>query len=152
MSRNKTALTNCYSVIVKPMGKKKRAFSGRMNDYISSLILVMLVPNSPLIVLSIINKLKVDDVLLAAAMYPISIFVSAKHSSLFSIGIVLSFIFAITFGYINFFENNGSSLDKASIDICFYGGLWTIVAVSFIHSLERADIHLRQGVKFFNFK
>lgn len=130
--------------IKKPVAIK--GVSEEATEFITCLILHMLVPLLPLILEAWKTKGSPTEATLAitASMYSISIGLSSRNKAIFSLCLFISFLFSMAFGFVI-----GGTTE--SLPLVKFGAIATIVLVFGIHACERYNKHVVECMPFWNF-
>jgi hypothetical protein len=133
---------------VKFMRKPIEGISEESTEFLTCIILHMLVPLLPLIIESWKMKGDASEATLAitASMYSISIGLSSRNKGVFSLCLFISFLFSMAFGL------SVGAPASGILPLLKISALITIVLVFIIHSCERYNIHVVECAPFWNFK
>jgi len=128
------------------MHKQIRLISAETTEFVTCIILHMLVPLLPLFLETWKMKGAPTEATLSitAAMYSISIGLSSRNKGVFSICIFVGFLFSMAFGLI--------IGDSGSLPSLKFAAVITIIAIFIIHACERYNIHMVECSPFWNFK
>jgi hypothetical protein len=126
----------------------------RLCTYGASLLFCIILPLLPLILDALLKeKLLYSELIITAALYPMSLFVQSRNDLLFAVGVLLCIIFSIGLSYHmpGKLTINWSAIrveDVGSYKLLKFSGI-AILSVSVIHMIERFTTHLIKGEKFF---
>ncbi len=113
--------------------------TAKQEVFIASVLLYVVAPLAPLLVSLMTCKPIYTEVVLTAALYPASIFVSSKSVLLFSFGLFSVLLFSSCL-----------TQPAGNPNICF-AAWFAIVSVMVFHGIERYRMHVVEGEKLFNF-
>ncbi|MEC6822642.1 hypothetical protein VXS02_04250 [Photobacterium piscicola] len=132
--------------MLKTKAKAIKGISEETTEFVTCVILHMLVPLLPLILEAWKTKGEPTEVTLAitASMYAISIGLSSRNKATFSLCIFISILFSMAFGFI-------ISSPQETLPLVKIGSLITILLVFVIHACERYNKHIVECVPFWNF-
>lgn len=135
--------------VLKHKPKAIKGLNEETTEFITCLILHMLVPLLPLLIEALKMKGWPTESTLAitASMYSISIGLSSRNKAAFSLCLFVGILFAMAFGL-----SIGSDSDSDSLALVRVGSAITILFVFGIHSCERYNRHVVECVPFWNFE
>ena len=116
-----------------------KLLTAKMDTYFASLLFCILAPLFPLLVSLLFSKTQYSEVLLTAALYPVSLFIQSTSKSLFSVGIGLLMFYTICLS------------NQEHKTVVFFSAIIAIVLVAGTHAVERYHLHVVKEEKFFNF-
>lgn len=130
--------------IKKPVSIK--GISDEATEFLTCIILHMLVPLLPIILETWKNKGSPTEATLAitASMYSISIGLSSRNKATFSLCLFISILFSMAFGLVT-----GGT--EESLPLVKIGAIITILLVFGVHACERYNKHIVECTPFWNF-
>ena len=128
------------------MAKRIPSIPSEWGDFITCILLHMLLPLLPLFIEAWLNKGKVTDTTYAitCSMYAIAIGLSSKSYPMLGLCFLISIVFSVVFGIVSVSGSQLSFVGNASI-ICIF-------AVFLIHVMERYNRHVVDCVPFWDFE
>ena len=128
--------------------------SDEVSDFLTCIILHMLLPLLPLIIEFWKTKGEPSDATLAisASMYSIAIGMSSRNTAIFSIGVFVSILFSIVFGMLNG-PIGSNSLNNATCCLVHVRGasFFTMILIFIMHACERYNKHVVECIPFWDF-
>lgn len=121
--------------------------SDEVTEYLTCLILHMLIPLLPLIleVWKTEGRVAEATLVITASMYSISIGLSSRNKAIFALCLSISILFSMVFGLII------SSPTDQSLPLVKVISFTIIFIVFIIHACERYNKHVVQCIPFWNF-
>lgn len=127
------------------MAKRIPALPDEWGDYLTCILLHMLLPLLPLLIEAWLKGTPSESTAaITASMYSIAIGLSSRNKAMLGLCIVISIIFSVVFGV--------SSASQASqlSDVKFWSGV-SIFSVFLIHCFERYNRHVVDCIPFWEF-
>ncbi|MGR5358138.1 hypothetical protein [Vibrio chagasii] len=123
--------------------------SDEVSDFVTCLLLHMILPLLPLIIETWKTQGNPTDMTLAisTSMYSIAIGMSSRNKAIFAVGVFVSILFSIVFGMLNVTVNGQST----SLPYVQGASLFTMFLIFVMHGCERYNKHVVECKPFWDF-